>query len=265
MGSFEIKEGTVSRATTSVGEPTFLAKQGEVAFDQRGIMYRQMAPGEGCDWRPVDVRAKSVQKFWFHNNILPAHDGTTLTVLGTVTPPAVTDPGADYWTHFTIYDAMEIYGLGIPVRTYTSGTFSVKAAIFDRQPTSAYGSMPYKCVKDAKDNYCTFSISAFTPSGNGVLFVPLASPADTDPYILEAGDYILNHVWGTQPVCALMTRAYMDFTADNMNRSDRTRASGVPYASRDFTTDRHYGLIGSGASGSTSMANVNFCLFGKKI
>lgn len=258
MGSFSVTSGKVQAANATVGEPTYSADQGQIAIDQNGTIYRQMAPGVANDWRPIDVRHKPVQKHWISTGIYPV---TT----GTVNPPAVADPGADWWTRFSIFDPMEIYGIGIPLTAYTSGSFSLKAAIYELQPTSAYGSLPYRCLKDVKGNYCRFEISAFTPTGISIVFIPLKDPANTDPYIVEPGDYMMNHVWGSQPSCTIATRGFQDFTADNMNRSDRTRASGVAYAARDFTADRYYGLIGSGASGTTSMANINFCIFGKKI
>lgn len=253
------------------GEPTFAAPMNSIAIDSRNNVFIQSGTGFGAFWRLLSTAKKPVMKHWIHTGILPGYDfGTsTLTQFGNMTPPAIADATSttEYYTSFNVPYAMELYGLGFILGAYTSGLVNVKAAIYNRQLDRPYHGFPGFPYKDFNDNYAEFALASYTPANPEFIFVPRKDPANADPVILEPGEYHIAHIWGTQLNGKVLTRALIDITTDNNNRSDRTRAS-VNYNTRVHSTDgdRYLGTSwSSGASGTASLANLDWCLYGKII
>lgn len=242
----------------SGGPPTFAAEQGSLVRDVNNLLWEQRYPGLAQGWDVFSPNGANTRIIWSHETWFSSSITTTVSGGGATPTSEFGTPSntSDYWTMFRLNNTVRVRGLVIPFSSFTGGTVTMKASIYQCHTLVVPG-WPWKPVANV-----TFALSGYAPAPEPVL-VPY-SPASTAPIILTPGKYYIRHVWRNVFNGALCTRAMVDFSAagnGNRFRTDRKRANGYNYDTMTILDELPQATMG--AADSASMGIVNFGIWGE--
>lgn len=241
--------------------------------DINGVVWEQRAAGEGCYWMPFCPGGRPVRRVvWSSEGVQLDYSATQADIAYSFSGDATLQDG--FVHQFYLKQWGYLHGLYFPLTSYTSGSASIKAAIY----RPCYGALngPWKLAANrTMDNgelqQSIYSISGYSLSGKVQLFRVRPTNTGQPPIWMKPGLYWIYWLPGAAMTANFAGRKIRDYGGtgtQNYARGDRILQVGASqvtvgmrnYNTIDFSTTTFTGSTLPGNNGNGTCASIDLGL-----